>query len=1709
MLEFIIKTINIKNFYNEPTDYSQTDLKYIFLFFIHTKLSNDKENIVEQETPEELAQQLQFNSIYDPLNQLNSKMLDFNAIFISSDDIYVTFKITGDKTLLKYITKNKYNKYNINYDPKMLKMIGLTQPNEQRENMLFPVFISSEYFTNIEHQLISSSSKNITFVPIEYPSSMKLEDFLLSENFTKIFIEKLQFENKNKKKNIYTHILLNLYQNYRLYYYKKKPRDSPDDDDDKDKEKDPLEDDKLDKAHNLYGHILNMEIDFDIINKKDITSDEYFNFARNVNKYYCSLLEHYYRFQLPIVFFYFSKESFSNKIISNMKTKINIFLTEILESTQPLIIYRDDYFIEQEKIQQQQKEEEKQQNEIDFNIALKQKDFELEKEERKKKEEEKIESEQKGGGLFDELGLARLLLPPDARAEQDTDPAADEGEQETDPGAGEGEQDTDPGANTRADPREDDADGPARKSPIKIKYYPYNRNDDEDDNPINIKNFLDIFKNYYTKWNQQQDNNEDIFKRNKLTITIDPNSIEDLPIDYLKICIIFIAKLNRLPSLTIYFIVNESKYKDQSKSDKIDINKFIKTLIYSNPYEKTSFTDLLTNDVINILFNNKNSNILPELQDIDKIKEYVSLFYKSFKYIKRESNILQFTEETMNDKYDNLIHPSDKNNKFKLDYIRHSSDTPTFFNLESPSSIENIVSMNISPSFLIKPNNIINFLYPFSYDILDHIFRLNKSSETYDSFVANRLYNFILDEIYRGDPKRNDKDFYSFNTVIAKSIFTDDANIIIKKKADSDTTPFNKDDSKFQPFLYYFYKILKEIENENGFRNLLFSAKFNYYRKLEYQVDATIAPMKVEGENKEEDDDLIVEAPARDDAADDDTSDNEFTDDEDEGIQADKGGGAPTYNYNDSSFKVYAENWKKKHIKSLEAIKRVFENRANANTEGDRRRVERAVTTMEGMFEDALPRRRARREAEVELRRQREVEAKAKAEAKANAETKAKAVADLKNRALPLVKRAQDKLNELHSLKQSLINSVPKTLTQPENMNDIYNLYNDKYNELYLSMDDSFQTLNMEQDSLNDINSTLVSSATNPRIIEGTLSPIQDIIEKADVIKNKITDISTNIRTVFEQFQRDVEQKKKDQQDAAEAEAAARAEAEAQARADAEAEAQARADAEAEAQGAKTEAAAINVQRRRRAKLAQRRKKKEEEAAAKAKTEAEAAKAKQEAEAAAKAKTEAEAATKIGRFERRGQRRRQREREEAMKEIEEKRSAVINEYNDIRSRIINLKPFYPEAISDIKNAKEYQFPQQKILGDVLKRHDKTINTYESYRLKADKKINDLNSEIEKLQKKFNFNKDYDLIKKENNVRRLNGELATLAGTYADTKKNLAYDLSKYYRDYEVKVDETDKKKVDDAIKTINNNEQSGIDKLYDTKLIGIIQDIKKYNELLKSRDKYIDTTIDETEVDESKIISNILKFTLNDDGDFNMRRNILELLKFPKLQKTIILINAENIAKLPTATDVDVKTKKIKMAYDPMAPTRAPSGLPLGPYVSRFQQLDSDGNDIRSSDITKLLNPFSAARDARAPTAATGQRQGLAQLDSRVFPNPLETSPRKAGRRRPAAGRSALTPIVPLYGKSNDEDERVTPEAMKQLAIDIGANTGGGYKPPSSKYQKTKKNRKEKIKHKQTNKKQKKNKKNIILTKTSKIYSKSRKNNKKILKHKTSLHNIR
>ena len=237
MLEFIIKTINIKKFYNQTSKYSKTELKYIFLFFIHTKLSNeinDKENIVERETPEELAQQLQFKSIYNPLNKLNSKMLDFNAIFISSDDIYVTFKIRGDKTLLKYITKNKYNKYNINYDPKMLKMIGLTQLNEQTENMLFPVFISSEYFTNIEHQLISSSSKNITFVPIEYPSSMKLEDFLLSENFTKIFIEKLQFE----KKNIYTHILLNLYQNYRLYYYKKKPLNMPTDDDDDDDDDD-------------------------------------------------------------------------------------------------------------------------------------------------------------------------------------------------------------------------------------------------------------------------------------------------------------------------------------------------------------------------------------------------------------------------------------------------------------------------------------------------------------------------------------------------------------------------------------------------------------------------------------------------------------------------------------------------------------------------------------------------------------------------------------------------------------------------------------------------------------------------------------------------------------------------------------------------------------------------------------------------------------------------------------------------------------------------------------------------------------------------------------------------------------------------------------------------------------------------------------------------------------------------------------------------------------------------------------------------------------------------------------------------------------------------------------------------------------------------------------------------------------------------------
>ena len=98
------------------------------------------------------------------------------------------------------------------------------------------------------------------------------------------------------------------------------------------------------------------------------------------------------------------------------------------------------------------------------------------------------------------------------------------------------------------------------------------------------------------------------------------------------------------------------------------------------------------------------------------------------------------------------------------------------------------------------------------------------------------------------------------------------------------------------------------------------------------------------------------------------------------------------------------------------------------------------------------------------------------------------------------------------------------------------------------------------------------------------------------------------------------------------------------------------------------------------------------------------------------------------------------------------------------------------------------------------------------------------------------------------------------------------------------------------------------------------------------------------------------------------------------------------------------------------------------------------------------------------------------------------------GSRPPPSPRGAQA--LPLYRKWDND-------------IEVENIDGGGYKPPNSKYQKTKKNRKEKRKHKQTNKKQKKNKKNIILTKTSKIYSKSRKNNKKIVKHKSSLHNIR
>ena len=468
-----------------------------------------------------------------------------------------------------------------------------------------------------------------------------------------------------------------------------------------------------------------------------------------------------------------------------------------------------------------------------------------------------------------------------------------------------------------------------------------------------------------------------------------------------------------------------------------------------------------------------------------------------------------------------------------------------------------------------------------------------------------------------------------------------------------------------------------------------------------------------------------------------------------------------------------------------------------------------------------------------------------------------------------------------------------------------------------------------------------------------------------------------------------------------------------------------------------------------------------------------------------------------------------------MKDIEEK-TDVINKYkDDIKNRIIELIKFYPKATRDIENAKEYQFPKKEILGKVLEQHEKEIYPYVSYRPEVDKKINELNHEIQELQRKFKFNKDYsdkEMIKKDNTIKTLDGELLVLMGKYANTKKKLAGELSKYYEEYEVKVDDTDKKKVDDAIKTINENEESGINNKYEQKLNFEIQKIKYYNELLKAQDQYIELR----EIEKDKIISDIFEFIPRDVNQLNMRTKILELLKFPNSQKTIILRNAENIANLPT--DVDDKTRTIKMAYDPMAPTRALSGLPLGPYVSRFQQLDDDGNDIHSSDFTNLLNPFSAARDARAATGQRtrfDQRQGLAQLDPRVFPNPPETSPSevdyrrprvppiKAGRRRPAAGRSA----VPLYGKPNDEDDRVTPRTMEKLADYIGAR--GGYKPPSSKYQKTKKNRKEKIKHKQTNKKQKKNKKNIILTKTSKIYSKSRKNNKKNLKHKTSLHNIR
>ena len=259
-----------------------------------------------------------------------------------------------------------------------------------------------------------------------------------------------------------------------------------------------------------------------------------------------------------------------------------------------------------------------------------------------------------------------------------------------------------------------DVAGRTSESQIKIKYYPFSGESEEFTTKSDL---LDFIINYYDKWNNQQ-NDYTIFKRNKLFILINPKSENELSELTIEKLVDFIAKLNRLPSLTISLSINVKTIKDKDS-----FKTRVKTILYSKPHEKNSFYKLIGyfEEQFNTIFpyfldgkekdQSVKANILSHQEssaDMEK-KLYDKILNETFKYFIATGNDII------------LESPIDDNYKVNFDQDRTSDNiSDDIFDYIGDDTIT-IKHINISPSFFINPNYILNLkYYDSSIDISDN-----------------------------------------------------------------------------------------------------------------------------------------------------------------------------------------------------------------------------------------------------------------------------------------------------------------------------------------------------------------------------------------------------------------------------------------------------------------------------------------------------------------------------------------------------------------------------------------------------------------------------------------------------------------------------------------------------------------------------------------------------------------------------------------------------------------------------------------------------------------------------------------------------------------------------------------------------------------------------------------------------------------------------